>query len=128
MRKKLQHAYEQPTYAKAKQVLRRIRSELNPINQSAVRSLDEGLEETLTLHRLGIFKELGISLKTTNSLESINSQIQHLIRKVTSWRNSNQRQRWLASALLEIEPRLRKIKGYRHLKSLQKVLKHELKS
>jgi hypothetical protein len=96
-----------------------IRTELKQINQSAVASLDEGFEETLTLHRLGLFKELGINLKTTNRLESINAQVERMTRKVSRWRNSDQRQRWLASALLEIEPRLRKIKGYRHLPQLQ---------
>ncbi len=70
MRKKLQQAYEQPTYDKAKQAVSNIRAELKLLNESAVRSLDEGLEETLTLYRLGVFQELGLSLKTTNCLES----------------------------------------------------------
>ena len=42
---------------------------------AAVRSLEDGLEETLTLHRLGLFEELGKSLKTTNCIESLMSQI-----------------------------------------------------
>lgn len=58
MRRKLQAAYEQPTYEKAKAALKRVRSELALMNQSAARSLDEGLEETLTLHRLGLAREL----------------------------------------------------------------------
>lgn len=44
-------------------------------NQSAARSLAEGLAETLTLHRLGVFALLGLSLKTTNCLESINALV-----------------------------------------------------
>ena len=96
-----------------------IRIELNLLNQSAVNSLDEGLEETLTLHRLGMFEFLGISLKTTNYLESLNSQLEQYTRRVSYWKNSNQRQRWVATALLEIEPNLRKIKGYRHLPLLR---------
>lgn len=127
MRQKLQQAYEQPTYEQAHGALLKIRRELQSLNQSAVKSLDEGLEETLTLHRLGLFKELGVSLKTTNSLESINAQLERLTRKVTHWRNSSQRQRWLASALLEIEPNLRRIKGYRHLPQLQMALQRNLK-
>ena len=123
----LQQAYEQPTYNKAKQALNNIRAELKLLNESAVRSLDEGLEETLTLHRLGVFQELGISLKTTNCLESINSQVARLTGRVTYWKNSNQRHRWVASALLEIEKGLRKVKGYRHLPMLRKALQRELK-
>ena len=122
MRQKLQRAYEQSTYEKAKSALLRIRGELKLLNQSAVISLDEGFEETLALHRLGVFKELGSSLKTTNSIESVNSHVERLTRKVTSWRNSSQRQRWLASALLAIEPRLRKLKGYRYIPMLQRAL------
>jgi len=85
------------------------------------------LEETLTLHRLGLFKELGVSLKTTNMLESINAQVERMTRKISRWRNSDQRQRWTASALLEIEPSLRQIKGFRHLPQLQQALQRELK-
>ena len=127
MRKKMQQAYEQPTYDKAKQALSNIRAELKLLNESAVRSLDEGLEETLTLHRLGVFQELGISLKTTNCLESINSQVARFTGRVTYWKNSNQRHRWVASTLLEIEKGLRKIKSYRHLPMLRKALQRELK-
>ena len=126
MRKKLQKAYEEPTYERAVQSLERIRTELKLLNESAVRSLDEGLEDTLTLHRLGLFEELGISLKTTNCLESINGQVARFTRRVTYWKNSNQRRRWVACALLEIEKGLRKIKGYRHLPMLRKSLQREL--
>ncbi len=125
-RSMLQQAYEQPTYNKAKQTLSNIRAELKLLNESAVRSLDEGLEETLTLHRLGVFQELGISLKTTNCLESINSQVARLTGRITYWKNSNQRHRWVASALLEIEKGLRKVKGYRQLPMLRKALQREL--
>ena len=111
-RSRLQQAYEQPTYAEASRALKGVRGQLKLINESAVRSLDEGLEETLTLHRLGVFQELGISLKTTNCLESINSQVARFTGRITYWKNSNQRHRWVASTLLEIEKRLRKIKGY----------------
>lgn len=126
-RSKLQQAYEQPTYAQASRALKSVRGELRLINESAVRSLDEGLEETLTLHRLGVFPELGISLKTTNCLESINSQVARFTGRITYWKNSNQRHRWVASTLLEIEKGLRKIKGYRHLPMLRKALQRELK-
>ena len=126
-RSRLQQAYEQPTYAEASRALKGVRGQLKLINESAVRSLDEGLEETLTLHRLGVFQELGISLKTTNCLESINSQVARFTGRITYWKNSNQRHRWVASTLLEIEKRLRKIKGYRHLPTLRKALKRELK-
>lgn len=125
-RRRLQQAYERPTYVDAKAALLRLRQELRPVNLSAVTSLDEGFEETLTLHRLGVFATLGVSLKTTNCLESLNAQLGHLTDKVDRWRTSDQKQRWVASALLAIEPRLRRIKGYRHLPQLQVALQREL--
>ena len=126
-RGRLQRAYGRPTYEEAKQELLKIRDELAEINESAVRSLDEGFEETLTLHRLGLFAKIGRSLKTTNILESVNSQAEERCGRVDHWQNSKQKQRWLAAALLDIEPRLRRLVGYRHLPALQAAIMKELK-
>ena len=82
-------------------------------------SLDEGFEETLTLHRLRLFRELGISLKTTNCVESLMALIGQRTDKVDYWRNSDQKHRWLAAALLDIEPRISKIKGHKYLPQLR---------
>lgn len=125
-RQRLQHAYEQPTYEAARSALQACRRELVNLNQSAAASLNEGLEGTLTLHRLGIFPQLGISLKTTNCLESVNAQLARMLRRITSWKNSEQKHRWLATALLDIEPRLRRIKGYQHLPMLQQAIRQKL--
>ncbi len=127
-RRKLQAAYQQPTYPAAKAALLRIRQELRLVNESAVKSLDEGFEETLTLHRLGVFPALGISLKTTNCLESLNALVGQRTDKVDHWRSSDQKQRWLAAALLDIEPRLRRIKGFRSLLLLRQALQAELRN
>ena len=99
--------------------------ELEERNQSAAGSLEEGLEETLTLHRLGVHAVLGRSFKTTNCLESVNALVEERCAKVDHWKNSSQRQRWLATALVDIEPRLRKVVGYRHLPKLREALKWE---
>ncbi len=124
-RAKLQAAYAQPTYEKARAALLQVRRDLQHLNASAAASLDEGLEETLTLHRLGLFAELGISFKTTNCLESINAAIEQRVAKVDYWKNSDQKRRWLATALLDIEPRVRRVKGYRHLPALQRALQQQ---
>jgi len=126
-RRKLQSAYEKPTYVKAKAALLKVRSELALINQSAVGSLEEGLEETLTLHRLGLAKELGHSFKTTNCIENIQSLVEGRTGKVDCWRNSEQKQRWLATTLLELEPRLNKVQGFHHLKRLRTLMEINLK-
>jgi transposase-like protein len=126
-RRKMQVAYAQPTYAKAKAALSKVRSELTHLNASAVGSLDEGLEETLTLHRLGLIKELGRSFKTTNCLENLNSLVGQRTDKVDYWRNSDQKRRWLATALLDIEPRLRLVCGHQQLVRLRVALQAHLK-
>jgi len=126
-RQRLQRAYTRPDYAEALSALETLHGELEDRNQSAAGSLAEGLDETLTLHRLGLYGVLGHSLKTTNCLESINALVEERCAKVDHWQNSSQRHRWLATALLDIEPRLRKVRGYRHLPTLRDALKRELK-
>ena len=125
-RRKLQAAYEQPTYEAAKRALGKVRAELTLLNASAAASLDEGLDETLTLHRLGLFSELGASLKTTNCLESIHARVENRTARVDHWQNSEQKQRWLATALLDLEPRLRRIKSFRALPLLRDALKRQM--
>jgi transposase-like protein len=122
-RRKLQSAYEQPTYEAAKKKLNLIKRELAILNQSAVRSLEEGMEETLTLHRLGMFPKLSISFKTTNCIETIMRQVGIYTDRVSYWKNSDQRQRWVGTALQEIEPKLRTVRGYRHLRELREAMK-----
>ena len=126
MRRRLQAAYEQPTEEKARAALGRARAELALMNQSAARSLDEGLEETLTLHRLGLAQELRLSFSTTNVIESIFSHVGRLTDHVDHYRTSEQKQRWLATALLTIEPRLRRVRGKQHLRSLRQAMQREL--
>ena len=87
----------------------------------------EGLDEVLTLHRLGLYAVLGRSFKTTNCLENVNGLVEERCAKVDSWKNSRQRHRWLATALIDIEPRLRRVMGLRHLLALQEALQRDLK-
>jgi transposase-like protein len=121
-RRKLQSAYEQTSYELAKKELGSIRRELQSLNQSAVNSLDEGMEETLLLQRLGMFEKIGISFKTTNCIENVNKSLELYTGRVSRWQSSDQRRRWVATALLEIEPRLRLVKGHEHLKELRQAM------
>jgi len=122
MRKRLKLAQELPDYEKAKAALMKIHAELELTNESAAASLLEGIEETLTLQKLGLMSELGRSFRTTNVIESVQSLIGHRTDKVDHWKNSNQLHRWYAAALLDIEPRLRKVSGYKHLYKLRQAL------
>ena len=89
-RRRLQRAYNRPEYKEAFAAIQQLHSELEERNQSAAASLEEGLEETLTLHRLGVYGVLGRSLKTTNCLESVNALVEERCAKVDHWKNSSQ--------------------------------------
>ncbi len=66
---------------------------------------------------------IGRSFKTTNIIESLNSQVDKHLRKVKYWKNSNMRYRWIAAALMEAEMKMRKISNYKHLPELRKKIK-----
>ena len=127
-RRKLQAAYAQPTYAAAKRALTRLQHELQLRNASAAASLAEGLEETLTLHRLGVASELSVSFKTTNLIESVMARLEAKTHRVTRWRTSDQKLRWCAAALWAMERQFRRVKGYRHLPLLKQALTTKLVS
>jgi hypothetical protein len=57
----------------------------------------------------------------------VNALVEERCAKVDHWKNSNQRQRWLATALADIEPRLRRVMGMRHVPALRAALRRELK-
>ncbi len=125
-RKKLQTAYEKEDYDEAKTALLGIKKELRLINESAVGSLEEGFEETLTVQRLGVPRGLRKTLKTTNVIESVLALVSQKTDEIDYWKNSDQKQRWVATALLDIEMRLNRVNGYRHLKNLRIALQKEI--
>jgi putative transposase len=127
-RRKLEAAYAHPLYADARRALLRLVRELAVLNESAARSLEEGLEETLTLHRLGIFPELGVSFRTTNLIESVMARLEEKTARVDRWRTSDQKRRWCGAALLAVEQQFRRVKGYQHLPLLVKVLRAKMSS
>jgi len=126
-RGKLQRAYSEPIYETAKAKLLEIKKELLLINRTAANSLAEGLEETLTIHRLGLVEQLGRSFSTTNLIENLNSQLRKYLGRVKYWMNSDMRCRWVATSLLQIEKKMRRVNNYEKLHLLRKALKAELK-
>ncbi len=124
-RRRLQQAYQRSDYEEAKAALMGIHTELKSLNHTAANSLMEGFEETLTLQRLGLFDLLGKSLKTTNCIENLNSQLNKYTGRVKHWKSSDQRHRWVAAGLLEIEKKMRRIDNYKHLPLLRKALQQE---
>ncbi len=126
--RQLRNAYAMSSYDAAKAALQRIWRQLCEVNPSAARSLEEGMEETLTLHRLGISPLLRRSLASTNIIESCLSTVRHVARNVKRWQGGDHIARWTAAGLLEAEKKFRKVKGYRELKELARILNPELHS
>jgi len=125
-RRKLQAAYAHARYADAKRALHRLVQELRVANESAARSLDEGLEETLTPHRLGVFHELGTSFKTTSLIESVMARVEATTLRGDRWRTSDQKLRWCAAALLAVEQQFRRVKGWAYLPLLERALRAKI--
>lgn len=126
--RRLRNAYAMTSYAEAKTALERIWRQLCEVNPSAARSLEEGMEETLTLHRLGVAPILRRSLSSTNLIESCLSTVRHVARNVKRWRGGTHLARWVATGLLEAERKSRRVKGYRELAELARKLNPELHS
>jgi putative transposase len=121
----LQAAYSEPLYTRALERLNEIASELRKRNRSAAQSLEEGLEETLLLHRLQM-TEFSTSFATTNCIESLNAHLERTSRKVKRWMNSQQRFRWVGAGLLEAEDRMRKVNNFERLDVLKTALSHAI--
>lgn len=113
--RKLYAAYQMNIYADARAALERIHRELMKLNESAARSLEEGMEETLTVHRLELPDILRTSFSSTNLIESAFSSGRTVMRNVKLWQNSNQVQRWTATALVNAEQRFRRVKGHKSM-------------
>ena len=118
VRRKMQNAYAMAAYADAKRALERLHRELMELNPSAARSLEEGMEETLTVHRLRVPSKLRRTLASTNVIESAFSIVETVCRNVKRWRSGDHIERWVGSGLLVAERQFRKVQGYREIPSL----------
>jgi transposase-like protein len=120
--KKLNAAYGLEDYAAAKQALNSLHRELMDLNPSAARSLGEGMEETLTVHRLHLPMQLRKTMASTNVIESAFSIVEQVCKNVKRWHGGDQRERWVGSGLLVAEKQFRRIQGYKQIPSLIKEL------
>ena len=124
--RKMTAAWAMTEYDAARRALSGVVKELGRINIQAAASLEEGFEETLTLHRLGVPPVLRVHLATTNLIESPFNHVRRVMRNVKRWRpNTNQAARWVASGLLQAERRMRRIIGYRSMSVLRSALEAE---
>jgi putative transposase len=116
--KKLNTAYALEDHAAAKQALNMLHRELMDLNPSAARSLGEGMEETLTVHRLHVPMQLRKTLASTNVIESAFSIVETVCRNVKRWHGGDQRERWVGSGLLVAQKQFRRVTGYKQIPAL----------
>jgi len=116
--RKLNAAYALEDYSAAKQALQGLHRELMDLNPSAARSLGEGLEETLTVHRLNIPLQLRKTLASTNVIESAFSVVERVCLNVKRWQGGDQRERWVGSGLFVAEKQFRRVTGYKQIPEL----------
>jgi transposase-like protein len=115
VRRKMQNAYAMTEYADAKRTLEQLHRELMDLNPSAARSLEEGMEETLTVHKLRVPDQLRRTLCCTNVIESAFSVVETVCRNVKRWRDGDHIERWVGSGLLVAERQFRKVIGHRQI-------------
>lgn len=115
VKRKLQNAYAMVEYEAAKKALENLHRELMHLNPSAARSMAEGMEETLTVHKLRVPLKLRKTLSCTNVIESAFSIVETVCRNVKRWREGDHIERWVASGLPVAERQFRKVIGHREI-------------
>jgi transposase-like protein len=116
-------AYSETSYERALQSLKTTAAWLERLNPAAAASLREGMEETLTVVRLGLPGLLRRTLATTNPVESALSVAVKVTGRVKRWRDGNMRLRWCTAGLLRAEERFRRVKGHKQIPLLVAALK-----
>ena len=111
VRKVMQDAYALDDADKAKAQLERLAKSLDEQHPRAAASLREGLDETLTVLRLGIGLTLRKSLSTTNPIESTFSTVRRVSRRVTRWQSGTMTLRWALAGTMEAEKTWRRLMG-----------------
>lgn len=108
-------AYLEYEYSEAKRKLELLARNLDSRYPDAAASLREGMEETLTVHKLNVPGKLRKTLSNTNPIESANSVAASMIRRVTKWSDGAMVLRHMAAGYLEAEKGFRRIQGYREI-------------
>ena len=118
----LREAWELRDAAVAKRRLERLASSLEAEHPGAAASVREGLDQTLTLQRLGIGGRLYTKLRSTNAIENLNGGVATYSRNVKRWQGGRMVVRWVSAAIVEAEKKFRRVQGWRDLEKLVRAL------
>jgi transposase-like protein len=122
VRRVLRQAWEMDDADKAEKLIRNLARRLEGEAPGVSRSLLEGLEEILTVVRLGLPSELRRSLACTNIIENMMGTVRRVSRNVKRWRSASMALRWTAAAMLEAKKGFRRLKAYKQLPKLRAAL------
>jgi putative transposase len=122
----LRKAWADPDHAAALASLQSLARTLDKTHPDAAGSLREGLEETLTVTRLGVSGALKRTLCSTNPIESMIDTVRTVQRNVKRWRSGDMRLRWTAAGMAEAQRGFRRVKGHRDLPKLLAAIAREL--
>src|ERR1022692_4601039 len=123
---RLRRAWAQSDHDRALEQLTALAVELDRAHPGAAASLREGIEQTLTVIRLGITGKLKHTLQSTNPIESMISTVRVIHRNVKHWSSGEMCLRWTAAGMLEAESRFRKVPGYRGLANIAVAIERDL--
>ena len=118
IKRRLRAAWALDDHDRALDQLKQLAGELERSRPGAAASLREGLEETLTLTRLGIRGRLKKTLASTNPCESMIECVRRSARNVKHWQSGDMCLRWTAAGMLEAERQFRRIIGHGDLAKL----------
>jgi len=116
-------AYAARDTKRARRLLEGFARQLEHQHPGAAASLREGLEETLTVMRLGLGENLERVLSSTNLIENLFSRVREIGRRVKRWQSGTMVLRWTAAGVIEAERGFRKLAGYRALPTLVAALR-----
>ncbi len=122
VRKALRQAWELDDADKAERLLRNLAGRLEQEAPGVAGSILEGLDEILTVNRLGLSAQLRRSLACTNSIENVMGTVRRVCRNVKRWRNAGMALRWTAAGMMEAVKGFRRLKAYNHLPTLRAAL------
>jgi len=114
----IHRAWSAPTVGRAREQLRTLATQLRADHPGASASIEEGLDETLTVIALGVVGSLHQTLRSTNPIENMQGTIRRVTRNVKRWRDGSMVLRWVVTALMEAEKKFRRVKGYRDMPQL----------
>ncbi|MGH2841697.1 MAG: IS256 family transposase [Solirubrobacteraceae bacterium] len=126
VKQRLRRAWALDDHDRALDRLRLLAGELERMHPGAAGSLREGMEETLTLTRLGVGGQLKRTLESTNPCESMIEIVRRTQRNVKRWSSGEMALRWTAAGMLEAERQFRRIIGYRDLATLAVAIERDL--